>query len=59
VEFIQKDYLREMLDRLTEYKESYYDKGVDIINEDINQLIREVREVHDEAAQEVRGSKLA
>lgn len=53
----QMNYLKKMLDWLTEYKESYYDKGVNIINEDINQLIEEVREVHAEAAQEVRESR--
>ncbi|WP_019850174.1 AAA family ATPase [Desulfitobacterium sp. PCE1] len=55
--YVQMHYLKEILDRLTEYKESYYDKGVDIINEDINKLIGEVREVHDEAAKEVRESR--
>lgn len=55
--YVQMHYLKEVLNRLTEYKESYYDKGVDFITEDINKLIGEVRAVHAEAAKEAKESK--
>ncbi len=45
-------YLKSLLKCLNEYKETYYDKGVDVIEQDINLLIQEVQEVCDECEKE-------
>ncbi|ACL21327.1 AAA ATPase central domain protein [Desulfitobacterium hafniense DCB-2] len=55
--YVQMHYLKEILARLTEYKESYYNKGVNFIAEDINQLIEAARKVRAEAAKEARESR--
>ncbi len=53
----QLSFLRSMLKCLNEYKETYYDKGIDVIEQDINQLIQQVQQVCDEAEIECADKK--
>lgn len=48
----QHNFLKLTLECLNDYKETYYDKGINIIKQDINQLIDQVQEICDEAEKE-------